>query len=45
MNYLHCLGNLKKEKPFVVIRCRWEDNTRVDLPETLCEYVDWIQLP
>jgi len=34
----------EERKPLEIIRCRWEDNIRMYLMETGCEYMNWIHL-
>jgi hypothetical protein len=34
----------ERKRPFGGIKCRWEDNIKIDFRETGYENVDWIQL-
>jgi hypothetical protein len=42
---LHSLvGNLERKRPLGRSRCRWEDNTKMDLQEVGWYGMDWIDL-
>jgi hypothetical protein len=53
--YVACMGALKnactivvrqseRKRPLGRLRCRWEDNIKMDKKEIWCEGVDWIHL-
>jgi hypothetical protein len=42
--YKFLIENLEGKRPFASSRHRWEYNTDMDVQETGCEVVDWIQL-
>jgi len=39
------MGKLKGRRSFGRPRCRWEDNSKMDLQEVGCGSMDWIELP
>jgi hypothetical protein len=42
--YRVLVGKLQGKRPLGRPRCRWEDNTRMDLQEVGCGSMDWIGL-
>ena len=42
--YRVLMGKPGERRPLGRPRIRWEDNTRTDLQEMECGYVDWIRL-
>jgi hypothetical protein len=38
------MGKPEGKKPLGRRRCRWEENTKMDLQEVGCRGMDWIQL-
>jgi len=42
--YRVLVGKPERKRPLWRPRRRWEDNTRMDLQEVGCGYVDWIWL-
>jgi len=42
--YRFLVGKPEERRPLGRLRCRWEDNIRMDLQEVGCGYVDWMEL-
>jgi len=42
--YSVLVGKLEGKRPLGRPRCRWVDNTRMDIQEVECGYMDWIGL-
>jgi hypothetical protein len=38
------VGKREGERPMGRPRRKWDDNTKIDLQEVRCEYLDWIEL-
>jgi hypothetical protein len=42
--YSVLVGKLEGKRPLGRLRCRWEDNIKMDLQEVECGGMDWIEL-
>jgi len=42
--YRGLVGKTEGKRPLGRLRCRWEDNIKIDLQEVGCEGMDWIDL-
>jgi hypothetical protein len=42
--YRVLVGKSEGKRPFRRLRHRWENNTKMDLPEVGCGGMDWIEL-
>jgi hypothetical protein len=42
--YKVLVGKPEEKRLFRRLVCRWDDDVRMDLRETRCEYVDWTHL-
>jgi hypothetical protein len=42
--YMVLVGKPEEKRPLGRPRCRWEDNTKMDLHEVGCGGMDWIDL-
>jgi len=42
--YRFLVGKPEGSRPFGKLRCRWEDNIKMDLQEAGCGGMDWIEV-